>query len=342
MTEVSLRTLLDDAAERGYGIPAFNVNTLDQCHAVMHAAKAENAPAIIQATSQTLHFFGEIVFSHVVRGLKQSYPEIPLCVHLDHGLDKAACRSAIFGGFTSVMMDGSLTPDLKMPSIFEENIGITSEVVQIARAHGVSVEGALGVVGSLASCMGVSEEGVTTARALTLEELVTEPMQAREFVQRTGVDALAVSIGTTHGLSKFENPPDDSRLDLGLLAEIHDAIPNTHLVLHGCSSLPPELQHQVNRAGGQISPAWGVPIPFLQKAIGLGVRKINIDSDNRLAMTAGVREFLDRSRADVDPRAYLRAGMSRMTELCRQRYRQFGAAGMATRILRKSSRRQTP
>jgi fructose-bisphosphate aldolase, class II len=328
----SLRIILDHAAEYDYAVPAFNVNTLEQAIAIMDAAEAECAPAILQFTSLSRDHFGDQMLSSILHGLRASYPTVPLCIHQDHGFDLATCASAINGGFTSVMIDGTFLPDLIGPSDFEHNLRLTKQVSEYAHTRDVSVEGALGVVGSLVSCVGSMEDGPESTIELARDRLVTDLDQAVVFVEQTRVDALAVAVGTTHGLNKFEHSPSEGELELGILDAIHERLPNTHLVMHGCSSIPKELVDAINEHGGQLPPSWGMPVELIQSAIKRGLRKVNIDTDNRLAMTAGVRKYLTDTPADFDPRNYLRSGMESVTALCRQRYKEFGASGQVGRM----------
>ena len=324
-----LRQLLDHAAEFEYAIPAFNVNTLEQALAIMRAAEAERAPAILQLTALSRQYLGDGLLPSIFAGLASSFPDVPVCLHLDHGFDLPSCASAISLGFNSVMIDGTFKSGLVEPSDFQDNLHLTAEVTQFAHSKGISVEGALGVVGSLASCVGTPEDGIETTDVLSPDLLVTDLDQAVQFVEQTKVDALAVAVGTTHGLNKFHHEPNEGELELGILSAIHERLPNTHLVMHGCSSIPVELVDQINANGGTLPPTWGMPISLIQFAIKRGLRKVNIDTDNRLAMTAGIRKHLHDNPANIDPRNYLQAGMDEVTALCRQRYQEFGASGRA-------------
>jgi fructose-bisphosphate aldolase class II len=324
---VNLRALLDSAAMHGYAHPAFNVNTLEQCHAVLRAATAEAAPAILQFTALSVSYLGPALLPRLFDGLVEEYRDTAICFHLDHGLDVASCFAAIENGFTSVMIDASLAADLRTPRGFEENVALTGEVVRRARQHGVSVEGALGIVGSLSTCLGLTEEGETATRPLQLGEMLTNPIQARQFAELTGIDALAVAIGTTHGLNKFSSVPSNVDIKLDILEELHHTLPETHFVVHGASKLPARLQDTFREFGGDMAPSNGVSDEILRRAVSLGVRKVNIDTDNRLAMSVGIRRHLAEHPENVDPRRYLSAGAAEMEHLCRQRYRDLGTSG---------------
>lgn len=333
MPRVSLRTLLNHAAEEGYAIPAFNVNTVDQATAILKAAEAEVAPAIVQITSSAREQIGSRILGRLIQGLEEEFPSVPLCIHQDHALDLQTCLEAVDLGFTSVMIDGSMTPDFQAASQFEWNVTLTSQVVERMRPFGASVEGALGVVGSLEACLGTTEDGQTVGSGIGRDDFLTDVARAQEFVRLTSIDALAVAVGTNHGLAKFTAPAGTESLELCLLERIHERVPEVHLVMHGCSSLPAELQAIINDHGGRLPSSFGVPVPVIRAAIDKGLRKINIDTDNRLAMTAGIRQYLAAHPEEIDPKVYTRAGTRLVTQLCRDRFRAFGAAGRAPNLL---------
>lgn len=332
MARISLRQLLDHAAENGYAVPAFNISNMEQGLAVMVAAKASNAPVILQASRGARAYAGDRVLARLIDGLTEMYPDIPVCMHLDHGNNLATCATAIQNGFTSVMMDGSLREDGTTPADYAYNADITRRVVEMSHACGVSVEGELGVLGSLETGMGDQEDGHGATEKLSEDQLLTDPSEAARFVADTGVDALAVAMGTSHGAYKFTRKPDGKVLAMTVIEEIHRRLPNTHLVMHGSSSVPEDLQEIINSYGGDIKPTWGVPVEEIQRGIKSGVRKVNIDTDNRLAMTAAIRKTLVESPAEFDPRKYLKPAMALMTDVCRQRFEVFGTAGHADRI----------
>ncbi len=332
MARITLRQLLDHAAENGYGVPAFNISNMEQGLAIMAAAKACNAPVILQASRGARAYAGDRVLARLIDGLTEMYPDIPVCMHLDHGNNLATCATAIQNGFTSVMMDGSLKEDGKTPADYAYNRDITRRVVDVAHACGVSVEGEIGVLGSLESGMGDQEDGHGATEKLDESQLLTDPAEAERFVAETGVDALAVAMGTSHGAYKFTRKPDGAILAMHVIEEIHRRLPDTHLVMHGSSSVPEDLQRIINSYGGDIKPTWGVPVEEIQRGIKSGVRKINIDTDNRLAMTAAIRKTLAEDPSEFDPRKYMKPVMAMMTEVCRQRFEAFGTAGHADRI----------
>lgn len=332
MPLVSLNQILDHAAEHGYGVPAFNVNNLEQVQAILQAADATKSPVILQASAGARKYAGELFLRQMIQGAVASYPHLPIVMHQDHGTSPAVCQSAIMHGFSSVMMDGSLLSDGKTPASYDYNVEVTREVVKMAHGFGVSVEGELGCLGRLDTGLGEEEDGVGASRALTHAEMLTDPWQAKAFVAATGVDALAIAIGTSHGAYKFSAPPTGAVLDIERIKEIHDAVPNTHLVMHGSSSVPQDLLQQVRDFGGDLKPTWGVPIEEIQRAIRWGVRKINIDTDLRLAMTGAIRRHLMENPADFDPRQYLKPAIAAMAAVCRARYIDFGAAGQADKI----------
>jgi fructose-bisphosphate aldolase class II len=332
MALVSMRQLLDHAAENGYGVPAFNVNNLEQVQAIMEAAKEVNAPVIMQASAGARKYAGELFLKHLIQAAVESYPEIPIAMHQDHGQSPAVCESAIRLGFTSVMMDGSLREDGKTVADYEYNWQVTKKVVDMAHAVGVSVEGELGCLGSLETMRGDKEDGHGAEGTMTREMLLTDPEQAADFVRRTQLDALAIAIGTSHGAYKFTRKPTGDILAIERIKEIHRRIPNTHLVMHGSSSVPQELLEEIRKYGGQMKETYGVPVEEIQEAIKHGVRKVNIDTDIRLAMTAAIRKFLHENPSKFDPREYLKPAREAARAICKQRYIQFGCEGHASRI----------
>lgn len=332
MPLVSLRQVLDHAAENGYGVPAFNVNNLEQIQAILQAADATNSPVILQASAGARKYAGEQFLKNLIEGALASYPHLPIVMHQDHGVSPAVCISAIRFGFSSVMMDGSLLDDGKTPSDFDYNVNVSRDVVKLAHACGVSVEGELGCLGSLETGHGEAEDGIGSHRALTRDEMLTDPAEAKRFVEATGVDALAIAIGTSHGAYKFTSPPTGEVLAIDRVREIHQAIPNTHLVMHGASSVPQDLQDIIRQFGGALKPTWGVPVEELQRAIQFGVRKINIDTDLRLAMTGAIRKTMAEKPAEFDPRTYLKPAIAAMRAVCEARYQAFGTAGQADKI----------
>jgi fructose-bisphosphate aldolase class II len=332
MALVSMRQLLDHAAENGYGVPAFNVNNLEQVQAIMEAAKEVNAPVIMQASAGARKYAGELFLKHLIQAAVESYPEIPIAMHQDHGQSPAVCESAIKLGFTSVMMDGSLREDGKTVADYEYNWQVTKKVVDMAHAVGVSVEGELGCLGSLETMKGDKEDDHGAEGTMTKEMLLTDPEQAADFVRRTQLDALAIAIGTSHGAYKFTRKPTGDILAIERIKEIHRRIPNTHLVMHGSSSVPQELLEEIRKYGGQMKETYGVPVEEIQEAIKHGVRKVNIDTDIRLAMTAAIRKFLHENPSKFDPREYLKPAREAARAICKQRYIQFGCEGHASRI----------
>jgi fructose-bisphosphate aldolase, class II len=332
MAIVPMRLLLDHAAEHGYGIPAYNVNNMEQIQAIMMAAKETDSPVILQASRGARSYAGEAFLRHLILAAVETYPEIPIAMHQDHGNSPATCYSAMKQGFTSVMMDGSLEADAKTPASFEYNVNVTRQVVEVAHAIGASVEGELGCLGSLETGMGEAEDGHGFEGALSHDQLLTDPTEAVEFVERTGVDALAVAIGTSHGAYKFTRKPTGEILAIGRIAEIHAKLPNTHLVMHGSSSVPEDLIALINQYGGKIPETYGVPLEEIQKGIKNGVRKVNIDTDNRLAITAAVREALAAKPEEFDPRHFLKPSIKYMQKVCAERYNAFWAAGKASTI----------
>ena len=332
MARITLRQLLDHAAEHGYGVPAFNMNNLEQGLAIMAAADATRSPVILQASRGARAYAGDLVLARMIDGFVAMYPDIPVCMHQDHGSDEATCATAIQHGFTSVMMDGSLKADGKTPADYAYNAGITQRVSRMAHACGVSVEGEIGVLGSLESGGGEQEDGHGVEGTLSHDQLLTDPDDAARFVAETKVDALAVAMGTSHGAYKFSRRPDGEVLAMHVIEEIHRRLPDTHLVMHGSSSVPEDLQEIINRYGGQMKPTWGVPVEEIQRGIKHGVRKINIDTDNRMAMTGAIRKVLTENPSEFDPRKYLVPAMAAMKKLCIERFEQFGTAGHADKI----------
>jgi fructose-bisphosphate aldolase class II len=332
MALVSMRELLDHAAVKGYGIPAFNVNNLEQVQAVMAAADAVGAPVILQASAGARKYAGEAFIKHLISAAVEAYPHIPLVMHQDHGQSPDICQGAINLGFSSVMMDGSLEADGKSIASFEYNVAVTAKVVAMAHATGVTVEGELGCLGSLETMKGDKEDGHGTDATMTRDQMLTNPEQAAEFVQRTQLDALAIAIGTSHGAYKFTRKPTGDILAIDRVMEIHKRLPNTHLVMHGSSSVPQDLLTIINQYGGKMKETYGVPVEEIQKAIKFGVRKINIDTDIRLAMTAAVRKFLAENPDKFDAREWLKPAREAAMKICKQRYIEFGCEGQAAGI----------
>jgi fructose-bisphosphate aldolase class II len=332
MPIVSLRQLLDHAAEHAYGLPAFNVNNLEQVRAIMDAAKATDSPVILQASAGARKYAGDHFLKHMILGALETYPDIPVVMHQDHGSSPSVCQSAIDNGFTSVMMDGSLQADGKSIASFDYNVEVTSKVTAMAHAQGVSVEGELGVLGSLETMKGDKEDGHGAEGTMTREQLLTDPDQAADFVAKTQVDALAIAIGTSHGAYKFTKKPTGDILAISRIKEIHARIPNTHLVMHGSSSVPQELLAEIREYGGDIGETYGVPVEEIVEGIKYGVRKVNIDTDLRLAMTASIRRVFAKTPAEFDPRKYLSEGIKAMTAVCKARFEAFGTAGQAGKI----------
>ncbi|NEU71663.1 fructose-bisphosphate aldolase class II [Hassallia byssoidea VB512170] len=332
MALVPMRLLLDHAAENGYGIPAYNVNNMEQIQAIMKAALETDSPVILQASRGARSYAGENFLRHLILAAVETYPQIPITMHQDHGNSPATCYSAIRNGFTSVMMDGSLEEDAKSPASYEYNVNVTREVVKVAHAVGASVEGELGCLGSLESGMGEAEDGHGFEGKLDRDQLLTDPDQAVDFVEQTQVDALAVAIGTSHGAYKFTRKPTGEILAISRIEEIHSRLPNTHLVMHGSSSVPEDLLAIINQYGGAIPETYGVPVEEIQKGIKSGVRKVNIDTDNRLAITAAVREALAANPKEFDPRHFLKPSIKYMQKVCAERYQQFGTTGNASKI----------
>ena len=332
MARITLRQLLDHAAEHGYGLPAFNVNNMEQILAIMEAAAVVDAPVILQASRGARSYAGDIMIRKMVEAVEEMHPRIPVCLHQDHGNNEATCLSAMQQGFTSVMMDGSLEADGRTPASYDYNLSITEKVTEAAHAIGVSVEGELGCLGSLETGEGEKEDGHGAEGKLSREQLLTDPEQAVDFVAKTKVDALAIAMGTSHGAYKFSRQPDGEILAMEVVRAIHEKLPNLHLVMHGSSSVPQELQDLFNDYGGEMPQTWGVPVAEIERGIKYGVRKVNIDTDCRLAMAGQFRKVAQENRAEFDPRKFLKPSLEAMQELCRARFEQFGAAGQATKI----------
>jgi fructose-bisphosphate aldolase class II len=332
---VAMRQLLDHAAENSYGVGAFNVNNMEQIQAIMEAAKETQSPVIVQASRGARKYSNDRFLYHLMLAAVELYPEIPVVLHQDHGNSADTCKSAIDLGFTSVMMDGSLKDDGKTPASFDYNVDVTKKVVDWAHAKGVSVEGELGCLGSLETGSGEKEDGHGFEGKLSKQELLTDPEQAADFVKKTNVDALAVAIGTSHGAYKFTRKPDGEVLAMDTIANIHKRLPNTHLVMHGSSSVPKELQDLINKYGGKLKETWGVPIEEIQRGIKNGVRKINVDTDNRLAITAAIRKVFAEAPDKFDPRDYMTPARTAMKEVVKARMISFGQAGQAPKIKAK-------
>ncbi|WP_312530505.1 class II fructose-bisphosphate aldolase [Paracoccus sp. (in: a-proteobacteria)] len=332
MALITLRQLLDHAAEHSYGVPAFNINNMEQGLAIMEAARAVDAPVILQASRGARSYANDIMLSKMIEALAAIYPQIPLCMHLDHGNAEATCMTAIRHGFTSVMMDGSLEADAKTPADYEYNVEITERVSRMAHWVGASVEGELGVLGSLETGESEAEDGHGAVGKLDHSQLLTDPDQAVDFVSRTKVDALAIACGTSHGAYKFTRKPDGDILAMNIIEEIHRKLPNTHLVMHGSSSVPQDLQDIINEYGGQMPQTFGVPVEEIVRGIRHGVRKVNIDTDCRMAMTGQFRKIATTNPTEFDPRKFLKPAMDAMRDLCRERFEAFGTAGHASKI----------
>jgi fructose-bisphosphate aldolase, class II len=332
MALVSLRELLDHAATHGYGIPAFNVNNLEQVQAIMEAAQELGAPAIMQASAGARKYTGEAFLKQLIQAAVETYPNVPVVMHQDHGQSPEVCQGAINLGFSSVMMDGSLEMDGKTIASYEYNVQVTAKVVAMAHKQGVTVEGELGCLGSLETMQGDKEDGHGSDATMTREQMLTDPEQAADFVKRTQLDALAIAIGTSHGAYKFSRQPTGDILAIERVQQIHRRIPNTHLVMHGSSSVPQELLETIRQYGGAMKETYGVPVAEIQQAIQYGVRKINIDTDIRLAMTAAIRQFMHENPGEFDPRAYLKPARTAAKTLCKQRYIEFGCEGQGAKI----------
>jgi fructose-bisphosphate aldolase class II len=327
-----MRQLLDHAAENGYGLPAFNVNNLEQVQAIMAAASETDSPVIMQASAGARKYAGEVFLRHLIEAAVESYPNIPVVMHQDHGQSPAVCLGAIRLGFSSVMMDGSLEEDGKSIASYDYNVDVTRRVVDISHAIGVTVEGELGCLGSLETMKGDKEDGHGAEGTMTKEMLLTDPDQAADFVKETQLDALAIAIGTSHGAYKFSRKPTGDILAIDRIKDIHRRIPNTHLVMHGSSSVPQDLLAEIREFGGDMKETYGVPVEEIQEGIKHGVRKVNIDTDIRLAMTGAIRRYMAENRGKFDPRDYLKPAMAAAKKVCKERYEQFGCAGMASKI----------
>src|SRR6187401_885768 len=332
MPLVNLRKVLDHAAANNYGVAAFNVNNMEQIQAIMTAAVETESPVIVQASRGARSYSNDNYLRHLMLAAAELYPKIPIAMHLDHGNSPATCKSAIENGFTSVMMDGSLKDDGKTPADYDYNVHVTKEVVKLAHAKNVSVEGELGCLGSLEHGEGEQEDGHGAVGKLTREQLLTDPDQAADFVAKTGVDALAVAIGTSHGAYKFSRKPTGEVLAMDRIEAIHKKLPNCHLVMHGSSSVPQDLQDELNRYGGQMKQTWGVPVEEIQRSIKHGVRKINVDTDCRIAITAAIRKVLMTTPEKFDPRDYLKPAREAMKKVCIARMTAFGQAGQASKL----------
>ncbi len=332
MALITLRQLLDHAAENGYGVPAFNINNMEQGLAIMEAAAKADAPVILQASRGARSYAGDIMLRHMIQALAEMYPQIPICMHQDHGNNEATCSSAIRHGFTSVMMDGSLEADMKTPASYEYNVDITERVARLAHWVGASVEGELGVLGSLETGEAAEEDGSGAVGKLSMDQLLTDPDEALDFVKKTKVDALAIACGTSHGAYKFSSKPTGDTLAISQIEAIHAKIPNVHLVMHGSSSVPQYLQDQINEYGGEMPQTYGVPVEEIEKGIKSGVRKVNIDTDCRMAMTAQFRKVATQDPKQFDPRKFLIPSMDAMEELVADRFERFGTAGNAHKI----------
>jgi fructose-bisphosphate aldolase class II len=332
MPLVPMRLLLDHAAENDYGLAAFNVNNMEQIQSIMEAARETESPVIVQASRGARSYSQDNYLRHLMLAASELYPEIPIVMHQDHGNSPATCKSAIDNNFTSVMMDGSLKDDGKTPADYEYNVRVTREVCQLAHAKGVSVEGELGCLGSLESGHGEKEDGHGAEGQLTRDQLLTDPDEAERFVAETGVDALAVAIGTSHGAYKFSKKPTGDVLAMDRIEEIHRRLPNCHLVMHGSSSVPQELVAMINKYGGKLREAWGVPVEEIRRGIKHGVRKVNVDTDNRLAITAAIRKVFAETPEKFDPRDYLKPARESMKKICVERMTAFGQAGQARKI----------
>jgi fructose-bisphosphate aldolase class II len=332
MALITLRQLLDHAAEHGYGVPAFNVNNLEQMRAIMEAADDTDSPVIVQASAGARKYAGAPFLRHLILAAIEEFPHIPVCMHQDHGASPAVCQRSIQLGFSSVMMDGSLKEDMKSPATYEYNVDVTKRVVDMAHACGVSVEGELGCLGSLETGMAGEEDGSGAEGKLDHSQLLTDPEQAADFVKKTRVDALAIAIGTSHGAYKFSRPPTGDILAIDRIKEIHSRIPGTHLVMHGSSSVPQDWLKIINDYGGDMGQTYGVPVEEIVEGIKHGVRKVNIDTDLRMASTGAVRKFLAENKKEFDPRKFLAATTKAMKGICKERYQAFGTSGNASKI----------
>ena len=332
MALIALRQLLDHAAENSYGLPAFNVNNMEQIHAIMQAANETDSPVILQASAGARKYAGEPFLRRLVDAAIEQYPHIPVCMHQDHGSSPAVCQASIRSGFSSVMMDGSLLEDMKTPAPYDYNVAVTARVVEMAHAVGVSVEGELGCLGSLETGTAGEEDGVGAEGVLDHSQLLTDPDEAAEFVKATGVDALAIAIGTSHGTYKFSRPPTGDILAIERIRQIHACIPNTHLVMHGSSSVPQEWLEVIRSHGGEIKETYGVPVEEIVEGIRNGVRKVNIDTDIRLAMTGAMRKLMSEKPDEFDPRAFFKVATAAAKGICKARFEAFGSAGQASKL----------
>ncbi len=332
MALISLRQLLDHAAEHSYGVPAFNVNNLEQMRAIMEAADETDSPVIVQASAGARKYAGAPFLRHLILAAIEEFPHIPVVMHQDHGTSPAVCQRSIQLGFSSVMMDGSLGEDGKTPTTYEYNVDVTRRTVEMSHACGVSVEGELGCLGSLETGQAGEEDGIGAEGTLDHSQLLTDPEEAADFVKKTHVDALAIAIGTSHGAYKFTRPPTGDILAIGRIKEIHARIPNTHLVMHGSSSVPQEWLKIINEYGGDMGETYGVPVEEIVEGIKHGVRKVNIDTDLRMASTGAIRKHLAENKSNFDPRKFLKEATKGMSDICRNRYEAFGAAGQASKI----------
>ncbi|MBN2752189.1 MAG: fructose-bisphosphate aldolase class II [Rhodospirillaceae bacterium] len=332
MAMISMRQLLDHAAEFGYGVPAFNVNNMEQVLAIMAAAKKADAPVILQASRGARSYAGDTMIKYMIMGVVEMFPDIPVCMHQDHGNSLSTCMSAVAAGFSSVMMDGSLMEDAKSPSSYFYNVETTKSVADISHLIGVSVEGELGCLGSLETGKGDKEDGHGFEGKLERSALLTDPTQAADFVAKTKVDALAVAIGTSHGAYKFTRKPTGDILAMDVIKAINERLPGTHLVMHGSSSVPQDLQDIINAYGGEMPQTYGVPVEEIVEGIKYGVRKVNIDTDCRMAITGQIRKVFAENKAEFDPRKYLKPAMTAMEKVCLERYEAFGTCNRASKI----------
>ena len=332
MALISMRQLLDYAAENSFGMPAFNVNNMEQVHAIMQAADETDSPVIMQGSAGARSYAGEPFLRHLITAATEMYPHIPIVMHQDHGSEPAVCLRSIQSGFSSVMMDGSLMSDMKTPATFEYNVDVTRTVVKMAHAGGVSVEGELGCLGSLETGEMGEEDGHGAEGKLSMDQLLTDPEESATFVKETGVDALAIAIGTSHGAYKFTRPPTGDILAINRIKEIHARLPNTHLVMHGSSSVPQDWLKIINDYGGDMGETYGVPVEEICEGIKHGVRKVNIDTDLRMASTGAIRKFMAENKSNFDPRKFLKASTAAMKDICKARYESFSCAGHASKI----------
>lgn len=332
MALITLRQLLDYAAEHNFGVPAFNVNNMEQIHAIMQAAEEADSPVIMQASAGARSYAGEPFLRHLFAAAVEQYPDIPICMHQDHGGEPAVCLRSIQSGFTSVMMDGSLQPDMKTPASYDYNVDVTRQVAEMAHGCGVSVEGELGCLGSLESGSAGKEDGSGAEGKLSHDQLLTDPEEAADFAKRTKADALAIAIGTSHGAYKFTRPPTGDILAIERIKELHSRIPDTHLVMHGSSTVPQEWLDIIHEFGGDIGQTYGVPAEEIQEGIRHGVRKVNVDTDLRLSATAAIRKHLAENPKNFDPRKFLKATTAAMKDVCYARFETFGCAGHASKI----------